>query len=179
MILAKTVDELFYKHQTITVARFQAVREHTRRICSTLQPEDCVIQSMPEASPIRWHLAHTTWFFEMFVLKKFSDYQLSFHNYEFLFNSYYNAVGEQFSRDTRGLLSRPTVSEVLNYRQQTDDRVLAYLSSLDKWPVALLETVELGLHHEQRHQELMLTDIKHVFSCNLLFPAHVEGAIRE
>jgi len=179
MILEKTAAESLYERQESIVVRFQAVREHTRRICSTLQPEDCVIQSMPDVSPIRWHLAHTTWFFETFVLKKFGDYQSSFHNYEYLFNSYYNAVGAQFPRDKRGLLSRPTVSEVLDYRQQIDDRVIEYLCSLGKWPDALLETVELGLHHEQQHQELMLTDIKHVFSCNPLFPAHVEGAMQE
>jgi len=179
MILEKTVAESLYFRQESIVARFQSVREHTRRICSTLQPEDCVIQSMPDASPIRWHLAHTTWFFETFVLKRFADYQSPFHSYEILFNSYYNTVGAQFPRDRRGLLSRPTVSEVLFYRQQIDDRVIEYFCSLDEWPVALLETVELGLHHEQQHQELMLTDIKHVFSCNPLFPVHVEGAIQE
>jgi len=179
MILEKTVAESLYKRQESIVARFREVREHTRRICSTLQTEDCVIQSMPSVSPIRWHLAHTTWFFETFVLKKFADYQSPFQNYEFLFNSYYNTVGAQFPQDKRGLLSRPTVSEVLDYRQQIDDRVTEYLCSLGKCPDALLETVELGLHHEQQHQELMLTDIKHVFSCNPLFPAHVEGAIQE
>ena len=179
MILEKTVAESLYKRQESIVARFREVREHTRRICSTLQTEDCVIQSMPAVSPIRWHLAHTTWFFETFILKKFADYQSPFQNYEFLFNSYYNTVGAQFPQDKRGLLSRPTVSEVLDYRQQIDDRVTEYLCSLGKCPDALLEIVELGLHHEQQHQELMLTDIKHVFSCNPLFPAHVEGAIQE
>ena len=179
MILQRTVDDSLCKRQESVGARFQAVREQTRRICSTLQPEDCVIQSMPDVSPIRWHLAHTTWFFETFVLKKLTDYQSPFHNYEFLFNSYYNAVGDQFPRDRRGLLSRPTVSEVLDYRQHIDMRVIECLGSQGKWPDALLETVELGLHHEQQHQELMLTDIKHVFSCNPLFPAHVDGAILE
>ena len=179
MIREMTVADSLHKRQESVAARFQAVRQHTRRICSTLQPEDCVIQSMPDVSPIRWHLAHTTWFFETFVLKSFADYQSLFPKYEFLFNSYYNAVGEQFPRDRRGLLSRPTVSEVLAYRQQIDDRVMEYLCSKGKWSDSLLETVELGLHHEQQHQELMLTDIKHVFSCNPLFPAHVEGVIQE
>jgi len=179
MIREMTVADSLHKRQESVAARFQAVRQHTRRICSTLQPEDCVIQSMPDVSPIRWHLAHTTWFFETFVLKSFADYQSLFPKYEFLFNSYYNAVGAQFPRDRRGLLSRPTVSEVLAYRQQIDDRVMAYLCFKGKWSDSLLETVELGLHHEQQHQELMLTDIKHVFSCNPLFPAHVEGVIQE
>jgi len=179
LIHEQSVADSLYKRQESVGARFQAVREHTRRICSTLEPEDCVIQSMPDVSPIRWHLAHTTWFFETFVLKKFVNYQSTFHNYEFLFNSYYNAVGHQFPRDRRGLLSRPTVSEVLDYRQQIDDRVIELLYSQSQWPEALLETIELGLHHEQQHQELMLTDIKHVFSCNPLFPAHVTGAIAE
>lgn len=159
-------------------SRFRAVREHTRRICSTLQPEDCVIQSMPNVSPIRWHLAHTTWFFETFVLKQFADYQSTFREYEYLFNSYYNAVGDQFPRDRRGFLSRPTVSEILDYRQQIDQRIIDCLGRQHQWSDGLLEMVELGLHHEQQHQELMLTDIKHVFSCNPLFPAHVEGEIR-
>jgi ergothioneine biosynthesis protein EgtB len=178
MILGTPLANTISARQESLCSRLRAVREYTRRICGTLQPEDCVIQSMPDVSPIRWHLAHTTWFFETFVLKRFADYQSPFHDYEYLFNSYYNAVGDQFPRDRRGLLSRPTVSEILDYRQQIDQRLMEYLGRQHQWSDGLLRTVELGLHHEQQHQELMLTDIKHVFSCNPLFPAHVDGAIQ-
>ena len=156
---------------------YRIVRDHSRRICNTLEPEDCVIQSMPDVSPIRWHLAHTTWFFETFLLKRFADYSPISDDFEYLFNSYYNTVGEQFPRNQRGLLSRPTVSEILDYRDEVDQRIVDYLDREHQWSHGLLRVVELGLQHEQQHQELMLTDIKHVLSCNPMFPAHVEGQI--
>ena len=157
--------------------RYRLVRDHSRRICATLEPEDCVIQSMPDVSPIRWHLAHTTWFFETFVLKRFADYSPVCDDFEYLFNSYYNTVGDQFPRDQRGLLSRPTVCEILDYRDEIDQRIVDYLDREQQWSHELLKVVELGLHHEQQHQELMLTDIKHVLSCNPMFPTLVEGQI--
>lgn len=155
--------------------RYCLVRHHTDQICQTLEPEDCVIQSMPDVSPTRWHLAHTTWFFETFVLKQFADYSPVCEEFEFLFNSYYNAVGDQFPRDQRGLLSRPTVNEILEYRDVIDQRMTQYLERDLSWNAGLLNVVEIGLNHEQQHQELMLADIKHVLSCNPLYPAHIDG----
>jgi len=128
---------------------------------------------MPEASPTKWHLAHTSWFFETFVLKQFfPDYDSLHPQYGFLFNSYYNAVGPFYSRPQRGLLSRPTVKEVFHYRSDIDLFVSELIESADEQLLAKLEPIlTLGLHHEQQHQELMLTDIKHVFSQNPLRPA--------
>jgi ergothioneine biosynthesis protein EgtB len=151
--------------------RFSAVRGMTRRLCETLVAEDCCIQSMPDVSPIRWHLAHTTWFFETFVLAAHSTYKQRHPQYAYLFNSYYNTVGEQFPRGERGLLSRPTVAEVWEYRQEIDEEVAALIERLrDDQLEPVTKVIELGLQHEQQHQELMLTDIKHVFSKNPLNP---------
>ncbi len=156
--------------------RYRAVRRFGHRLCEPLTPEDCAIQSMPDVSPTRWHLAHTTWFFETFVLSRSSSDYRPFHPaYEVLFNSYYNTVGEQFPRSRRGLLSRPTVSEVFDYRAHVDARMEDFLENGDPADVAeLTPVVEVGLHHEQQHQELMLTDIKHVLSCNPLCPKYME-----
>ena len=104
--------------------RYRRVRQFTGALCATLEPEDCCIQSMPDASPTRWHLAHTTWFFETFILSLDAGYRPRAGSYRYLFNSYYNAVGEQFPRSRRGLLSRPTVREVFGYRREIDRLVL-------------------------------------------------------
>ena len=155
--------------------RFQTVRGLSQTLCDPLQPEDFVVQSMPDVSPTRWHLAHVTWFFETFVLKpNVADYRSIDDRYEYLFNSYYNAVGEQFPRPRRGLLTRPTVAEIFAYRESVDDHVARLLASPPADAEDLLKLVELGLHHEQQHQELMLMDLKHVFSCNPLYPAYRE-----
>ncbi len=153
--------------------RYLQVRGFSKKICETLEPEDYVIQTMPEASPTKWHLAHTSWFFEAFVLKQFfPDYESLHPQYGFLFNSYYNAVGPFFSRPTRGLLSRPTVKEVFHYRSDIDLLVAELIESADERLLERLEPmITLGLHHEQQHQELMLTDIKNVFWQNPLRPA--------
>ena len=151
--------------------RYRRVRSLTRRICEPLETEDFVIQSMPDVSPTRWHLAHTTWFFETFVLKPRSEsYESPDDAFEFLFNSYYNTVGKQFPRPRRGLLSRPTVAEIWAYRSYVDEAMEGLLSA--RYSPDLSRVVELGLHHEQQHQELMLTDIKHVLSCNPLWPVY-------
>ena len=149
---------------------YQRVRGFSNRIAEALQPEDCVIQSMPDVSPTRWHLAHVTWFFETFLLSPHPDYKPFDPQFAVLFNSYYNSVGEQFPRGQRGLLSRPTVKEVLAYREAIDHAMLALLESEAAWDPRTLDILELGLNHEQQHQELMLTDIKHVFSINPLYP---------
>lgn len=125
---------------------------------------------MPDTSPTKWHLAHITWFFERFVLSKYADdYQAFNDDFHFLFNSYYYSVGQMHARPRRGLLSRPTFAEVLEYRAHVDAAVLALLEQRDDQE--LLDRITLGLHHEQQHQELLLTDIKHVLSCNPTHPA--------
>jgi ergothioneine biosynthesis protein EgtB len=150
---------------------FRQVREATVELCATLSPEDYVVQSMPDASPAKWHLAHTTWFFEEFVLQgAVKDYEFFDTDFRYLFNSYYNAVGPMHTRANRGLLSRPTVQQVLDYRNSVDQRMLALIET--GLPEEIEPIVTLGLHHEQQHQELLLTDIKHLFSCNPLLPAY-------
>ncbi|MEL6110582.1 MAG: ergothioneine biosynthesis protein EgtB [Planctomycetota bacterium] len=162
--------------QQSKLGRFRSVRQHSVAIASRLYPEDCVIQSMPDASPIRWHLAHTTWFFETFVLKSFDDYRPENDSFEYLFNSYYNTVGDQYPRDRRGLLSRPTVDEVHAYRRQVDQQLESRFGRLTE---SQLRTLEVGLHHEQQHQELMLTDVKHLLSCNPLAPAMFDDGVED
>jgi ergothioneine biosynthesis protein EgtB len=150
--------------------RYRCVREFTEKLCETLEAEDCVVQTMPEASPVKWHLAHTSWFFETFVLKE----ALANHNpihpqYAYLFNSYYNAAGKMHCRPKRGLISRPTLRETFEYRRQVD----SMMTAIFKTPAVFekfASTIRLGLQHEQQHQELILTDIKHVFFENPLRP---------
>jgi len=154
-------------------SRYAVVRGQTELICEPLETEDYVVQSMPDVSPTRWHLAHTTWFFETFALARWQrGYQWVSEDYQVLFNSYYNSIGEQFPRARRGLLTRPTVAEVFEYRRLVDERMSRLLAECDDAELALV--VELGLHHEQQHQELMLTDVKHVLSCNPLGPVYRE-----
>ena len=157
--------------------RFRAVRDFSARLCRGLQPEDYVVQSMPDVSPTKWHLAHTTWFFETFVLKPWmKGYRSEVPEYAFLFNSYYNAAGSMHRRDLRGLISRPTVQETLRFRQSIDECVIQLVESADETLLAEIEPVLiLGLHHEQQHQELLVTDIKHVFAQNPLHPIFEPG----
>ena len=155
---------------------YQRVRGLSEAIAAPLAAEDCVIQSMPDVSPTRWHLAHTTWFFETFLLNQQADYQTFSDDFDYLFNSYYNTVGAQFPRAQRGLLSRPTVDEVFQYRQYVDRSLLKQLESVELTPQQTA-VIEIGLNHEQQHQELMLTDIKHVLSCNPLFPVYAETSL--
>ena len=152
--------------------RFCAVRDATRRLAAPLSAEDCAIQSMPDASPVKWHLAHTTWFFETFVLARHDPRRAPFNPaFKVLFNSYYHAVGDRHPRPQRGLLSRPALSEVLAYRDAVDAEVARLL---ERGMIAgdLAALVELGTHHEQQHQELILTDLKHLLSCNPMRPAY-------
>ncbi len=153
--------------------QFCQVRAFSEAIAAPLAAEDCVIQSMPDVSPTRWHLAHTTWFFETFFLKHKPGYEPFNSEFDYLFNSYYNTLGEQFPRAKRGLLSRPTVTEVLQYRKYVDECVLHCLESANL-SLQGMAVIEIGLNHEQQHQELMLTDIKHVLSCNPLFPVYAK-----
>ena len=153
-------------------AHFHQIRNFTNGLCTGLEPEDYVVQSMPDVSPTKWHLAHTTWFFETFILKKFVPaYRPEIPEYAYLFNSYYNAAGAMHRRDMRGLISRPTVKEAQRYRASIDSHIDDLLSGADE---KLLDQIEpvlvLGIHHEQQHQELLITDIKHVFAQNPLHP---------
>jgi ergothioneine biosynthesis protein EgtB len=154
---------------------FAAVRGFTQKLTAPLLPEDFLPQSMPDASPVKWHMAHTTWFFETFVLEKFEpDFAPFRPAFRVLFNSYYNGVGEKHPRPQRGLLTRPPLSEVLAYRDNVDARMQALLAG--DVSAELAELVELGLQHEQQHQELIVTDVKHLFSLNPLFPVYDQHA---
>jgi ergothioneine biosynthesis protein EgtB len=158
-------------------ARYHAVRSFTMTLAAPLRDEDCVVQSMPDASPTKWHLAHTTWFFERFVLTRaVRGYRPFREGYDFLFNSYYDAVGSRHPRPERGLLTRPTLDEIRQYRDHVDARMTELLehpvsgSHTPDFDVAAV--TRLGLEHEQQHQELLLTDILHAFSRNPLLPAY-------
>jgi len=153
--------------------QFCAVRQTTERMVAGLSPEDQNLQSMPDASPLKWHRAHTTWFFETFLLKPFDpNYQPVNEHYAYLFNSYYNGIGQQFPRARRGLMSRPDSDEVGSYREQVNDAVIRLLESAPGHRLPeLAATVVLGLNHEQQHQELMVTDLKHALSFNPVAPA--------
>jgi ergothioneine biosynthesis protein EgtB len=156
------------------VDRYGEVRAHTETLAAPLSPEDQTVQSMPDVSPTKWHRAHVTWFFETFVL---ADHEPGFtpfqDKYWFLFNSYYEAVGPRFSRPDRGVISRPGARDVGVYRTNVDDRMRELVTTLDGGTLEKLgPTIELGFHHEQQHQELLLMDIKHVLSLNPLQPVY-------
>jgi ergothioneine biosynthesis protein EgtB len=151
---------------------YQQTRQISEKICQPLEIEDYTIQSMPDVSPPKWHLAHTTWFFETFLLLPYlPDYQVFDPQFGYLFNSYYEAVGARHPRHQRGLLSRPTVAEVYQYRSHVDRAMTRLLSNISEDP-NLGDLVTLGLHHEQQHQELLLTDIKHILALNPLHPVY-------
>jgi ergothioneine biosynthesis protein EgtB len=156
------------------VEAFLLVRNETERRAAALTPEDQLIQSMPDASPAKWHRAHTTWFFEQFLLGQHSAGYRPFHpDYAFLFNSYYVSAGPRHARHQRGHLTRPGADEVTAYRQHVDDAVVKFLSEAkEETLAALAPLVEVGLNHEQQHQELMLTDILHAFAQNPIPPAY-------
>jgi len=161
-------------------ARFRRIRNYTENLCADLDPEDCVAQSMPDASPTKWHLAHTTWFFETFVLKVHISGYTPYHpGFGFLFNSYYNGAGERHSRSERGVLTRPTLKEILAYRAHVDECMHGLIggdggdnSGGNLEALEIQRVTLIGLQHEQQHQELMLTDIKHLFAQNALLPAY-------
>ena len=149
--------------------RFAQVRGLTAALVEPLSDADATVQSMPDASPAKWHLAHTTWFFETFVLRDHvPGYRLQDARFPFLFNSYYEAEGTRHARSARGMVTRPSLDEVLGYRAAVDAALIAALPDL---PPAALELVALGCHHEEQHQELLLTDLLHLFSLNPLEPA--------
>ncbi|WP_026610425.1 ergothioneine biosynthesis protein EgtB [Methylocaldum szegediense] len=159
---------------TTLIGAYRAVRSDSETLCAPLAIEDYVVQAMPEVSPPKWHLAHTTWFFETFLLIPYlKSYRLFHERYGYLFNSYYETVGAFFPRPQRGLLTRPTVDEIYRYRAHVDEAVTELLSA----PPAsqqdeIAARLALGLNHEQQHQELLLTDIKYNFGINPLRPAY-------
>jgi ergothioneine biosynthesis protein EgtB len=153
-------------------SKYRAVRSHTEALCEPLETEDYILQPIVDVSPAKWNIAHTTWFFEEMVLKRFApDYRVFDRTFGFLFNSYYNTIGDRTKRDRRGDISRPTVKEVFAYRKYVDD-AMGQLLELGTWNSELDELVVLGLNHEQQHQELLLTDLKYTFSINPLLPAY-------
>jgi hypothetical protein len=148
---------------------YRAVRARTEALVEPLSAEDMLVQSMPDASPAKWHLAHTTWFFEEFVLARFDpSHRVLEPGWRVLFNSYYEAVGPRHPRPSRGVLSRPSLAEVRAFRRRIDEQMAARLPHLG--PEAA-DVARLGIHHEQQHQELVLSDAKHALSCNPLKPA--------
>lgn len=156
--------------------RFQAMRDQTEHLAAPLSPEDQTVQSMPDTSPTKWHRAHVTWFFETFLLSELDpDYQVHNDQYAYLFNSYYVQAGERHPRPFRGMITRPSADEVGEYRTAVDQAVDALISRADDgWLARIAEIVELGVNHEQQHQELLLMDIKHVLSLNPIEPAYLD-----
>jgi ergothioneine biosynthesis protein EgtB len=157
------------------IDRYHSVRKHTEHICSSLQTEDYVPQPVPFVSPPKWHLAHSTWFFEQFVLKEYLDNYIVFNeDFSFLFNSYYNNVGKRVLRTDRGNITRPGVAQIYEYRQYVDMH-MEIVMQLKGADTEFSSVLELGLNHEQQHQELLMTDIKYILGHNPLFPVYSEA----
>ena len=166
------VDGLLGEYCADPLGHYVRIRGRSLQLAAPLSAEDCCVQSMPDASPAKWHLAHTTWFFETFILEAFEAGFRPFHPaYRMLFNSYYNSIGEKHLRHRRGMLTRPSLAETENYRRDVDARMLALLQQRGDDPM-LGQLLALGLNHEQQHQELLLTDIKHLLWQNPLRPAY-------
>lgn len=161
------------KPEADLVQRFCDTRRETLLLAIELSDADATVQSMPDASPVKWHLAHTTWFFETFILRGLApDYELFHSDWPFLFNSYYDAEGDRLARARRGMLSRPTLDEIREYRRYVDEQILAYFDQVSEYSADL---IELGINHEQQHQELLLTDILNAFSENPLKPTYASN----
>ena len=161
-------------HEGSLSDRYRKVRAATEGLAAVLSDEDCAIQSMPDASPVKWHLAHTSWFFETFLLEAaLPGYRLCDPAFRILFNSYYNAVGDKHPRPQRGLISRPSRHDIVAYRAHVDEAMQRLLARHDDGNTELADLIELGLQHEQQHQELILTDVLHMLSCNPLQPAYL------
>lgn len=153
------------------IEKFKSTRSYTEKLCDPLETEDYVVQIATFTSPTKWHIAHTTWFFEEFILKQFKDdYQLFDEHFNFIFNSYYNNSGKRISRANRGYLTRPTVKRVFEYRNYVTEQMVEFLSQNPSEKV--LELLELGINHEEQHQELLITDLKFMFASNPLYPVY-------
>jgi ergothioneine biosynthesis protein EgtB len=155
------------------IQRFMATRRFTEKLVEPLSVEDCMVQSMDDASPTRWHLAHTTWFFETFALCDEPGYQAFDGNFAYLFNSYYNSLGKQFPRTKRGVVSRPGLQHIQQYRHHVEHQIVSRLE-LPEYAERMRSILEVGIQHEQQHQELILTDIKHALSCNPTLPTYLD-----
>lgn len=154
-------------------ARYQQVRDHTEELADPLGPEDQVVQSMADVSPTKWHRAHVTWFFETFLLLPYlPGYEPVDPNYEFLFNSYYESVGARHPRPERGLITRPSIEAISDYRNLVDAAMSELIETVLPAKPELQDLIQLGIHHEQQHQELLLMDILHVFSSTIVRPAY-------
>ncbi len=166
---------IFTHTQTVSLLdKFIQVRNQTLRICQPLKPEDTVVQPVVDVSPPKWHMGHTTWFFEQFVLATFyPDYQVYHPRFAYLFNSYYEGAGERVNRSYRGNMTRPSVGEIRDYRKYVDIHMQELLGEQDLLPDHALEVIQLGLQHEQQHQELLLYDIKYILGHNPLFPEYM------
>lgn len=163
--------------QTRLCQRFKTVRQQSVKICEPLDKEDYVVQPVADVSPPKWHLAHTTWFFENFVLSAFKPhYKVFDEDYSYIFNSYYESVGRRVLRAHRGNLTRPSVDDVYAYRSHVDEAMAELLSLEDTLSDRLLEVLEIGLQHEQQHQELLVTDIKYILGHNPLFPCYLQSS---
>ena len=174
MTLTHSASAVPEEQRSIWADAYLSVRQYSEALCAPLSPEDYVIQTAPEASPAKWHLAHVSWFFETFLLKEYLAGYSEFHPmYRSLFNSYYEQIGKYQPREERGFLSRPTVEEIYRYRAHVDEHMLKLMHDVseDVWPT-VQHRLEIGLNHEQQHQELLLTDIKRNFSANPLRPAY-------
>ncbi|WOK05478.1 ergothioneine biosynthesis protein EgtB [Imperialibacter roseus] len=169
--------ELIERPSIQLVDSFQQVRTQSEKLCEPLQTEDFVVQPVVDVSPPKWHLGHTTWFFETFILQPYvKGYQLFNDSYNFVFNSYYESVGKRVVRTDRGNLSRPTVADVFAYRKHVDAHMLAWLENSESIPERAATLLALGLNHEQQHQELLLTDIKYILGNNPLQPLYRPSA---
>src|SRR3569833_1693892 len=154
-------------------AEYEAVRAYSVALAASLSEEDCCAQSMPDASPVKWHLAHTTWFFETFILERHEPEFRAYHPaFRMLFNSYYNGIGEKHVRAQRGLLTRPSFDEVLAFRHDIDARIARLIERRLHAAPKQTALIELGQQQKQQHQELILTDVKHLLSMNPLLPAY-------
>ncbi|MGD1320212.1 ergothioneine biosynthesis protein EgtB [Chryseobacterium sp. 2R14A] len=161
------------------ISRYHDIRKQSEKICEPLQTEDYVVQPVVDVSPPKWHLGHTTWFFETFLLMPNQpDYQVFDPQYNFVFNSYYETIGARVIRTDRGNLSRPSVSEIYNYREYVDQKMGEFLQS-DYFKPEHIELLELGLNHEQQHQELLVTDIKYILGHNPLFPMYRDNSLKK
>lgn len=159
------------ERQESLLKKYKDVRERTVELCKPLNIEDYVVQPIEDVSPPKWHLGHTTWFFEVLILEpNIKDYRFYNEKYNFIFNSYYESLGERILRVNRGNLTRPSVEDIIHYREITDENMEIFLSESvsDK----ILDLIELGVNHEQQHQELLITDIKYILGHNLLFPVY-------
>ena len=158
--------------RSLLLDRFKNCRQQTEKICAPLEVEDFVPQPIPEVSPPKWHLAHSTWFFEQFLLIPFnSDYKVYDQDFAYLFNSYYNNAGERVLRPNRGLMSRPPVSQVMAYREYVTNAVLEFAEK-GELSSQIMELIELGINHEQQHQELLVYDIKYILGNQPTFPTY-------